>query len=295
MSVNSVAGLRTLFDDTIPVILPAPAAVFEKRAARLHSLAPGHAIGDYLEAMAALAGAQWIASRAPFIAEERCPDAAFPFDVRANPYGESCGRILEAILSEMQMVPLPEPSYAAISRLNAATPAAMESSARAILSGNIDGIDLAAAPFLAAALQVRWSNLASNARLGAGAEPIQHCPVCKSPPVAGVVLSGRQLRYLCCSLCATQWYVPRVTCTNCGSTANLSYFAVEGAADAAKAEACGQCKSYLKLFYLEKDPQAEVLADDLAALALDIMMADAGYSRSGVNLFFMTQNANIPQ
>jgi FdhE protein len=289
MSIESSAGLRAMTDETVPVILPAPATVFEKRAARLHSLAPGHAIGEFLEAMAMLVDAQRVASQSPFLEKERFADRVLPFNLRDRGYGESGRKILEVIISEMQTAPLPEPSHAALSHLNAMTDAGMESSATAILSGHIEGVDLAAAPFLAAALQVYWTGVASKVRAGAEERSIRHCPICSSPPVAGMILSARKLRYLCCSLCSTHWYVPRLTCSQCGSTAGLSYFKIDGAADGIKAEACSQCNTYLKLFYLENSPEAEAFSDDLATLTLDFMMADGGYSRSGINLFLLAE------
>jgi FdhE protein len=287
MSFESSAIFRTMTDETIPVIHPVPATIFEKRATRLHALAPGHAVGEYLEAMAMLADAQHIASHAPFLDKERFPDSPLPFNLQNFGYGEQCRRILEVIISEMQTTPLPEPSHAALSRLSASTPVELESSAAAILGGNIDGIDLAAAPFVAAALQVYWTGLASAVKVDAKERIAQNCPICASPPVAGMILSGRKLRYLCCSLCSTHWYVPRLTCSRCGSTAGLSYFTIEGAADGIKAETCSRCNAYLKLFYLENQPEAEAFSDDLATLTLDLMMADRGYSRNGVNLFLL--------
>jgi FdhE protein len=53
-----------------------------------------------------------------------------------------------------------------------------------------------------------------------------------------------------------------------------------------RAETCDSCKSYLKIVYHEKggfDP----VADDLATLALDILVDEAGYSRAGPNLLFV--------
>jgi FdhE protein len=78
-----------------------------------------------------------------------------------------------------------------------------------------------------------------------------------------------------------------VVCANCRATEGISYFAIEGVPGAAKAEACEQCRTYLKLFYLEKAPQAEPFADDVATLSLDLLMSEKGYSRSGVNLFLL--------
>jgi len=52
---------------------------------------------------------------------------------------------------------------------------------------------------------------------------------------------------------------------------------------AVRAETCEACKSYLKIVYSEKDA-VDPVADDLATLALDILVDEAGYSRSGPNL-----------
>ena len=40
------------------------------------------------------------------------------------------------------------------------------------------------------------------------------------------------------------------------------------------------------MFYMEKDNQVEAVADDLASLALDVLMDETGKARGGPNLFF---------
>jgi FdhE protein len=287
MNFEPSAIRQDIFEETVAVIHPAPARIFEQRASRLRSLAPGHAVSDYLDAMAWLARAQLSASQAPILAEEQAPPPALPFDVCTHHYGEACEKILEIIVSEMQMAPLPEPSHAALSRLSAATPGEIESAAHAILSGSLDGIDLAAASFLCAALQVYWTRMASIIPAETAGKVSRRCPVCGSAPVAGIILSSRKLRYLCCSLCATHWYFPRLTCSNCGSVERLSYFTTGKDAKGTKAETCNQCNTYLKLFYLEHTAEADAFADDLATIALDLMMGEGGYRRGGVNLFLL--------
>jgi len=54
-----------------------------------------------------------------------------------------------------------------------------------------------------------------------------------------------------------------------------------------KAEACDACHSYLKQVYMTKAPQADAVADDLATLTLDMLMAERDYLRSGPNLLFI--------
>jgi FdhE protein len=95
------------------------------------------------------------------------------------------------------------------------------------------------------------------------------------------------LRYLHCSLCDTEWNMARIQCSNCDNTSELGYFAVEGGGDAVKAEACDACHSYLKQMYMTKAPEVDPVADDLATLALDMLMAEREYLRSGPNLLFI--------
>ena len=181
----------------------------------------------------------------------------------------------------------------AIDRLQHMDSHALEVLADAILSGNHEGIDLAAAPFAAAALQVYWTHMTTT--LGArafGRNDISNlCPACASPPVSSVLRIGggeQGLRYLCCSLCETQWHMVRIKCSNCESTKDIGYYSIEGSSGAVKAESCDECGTYLKIAYMDKDPYVDPIADDLATLALDLMMDDNGKSRSGPNLFLMT-------
>jgi FdhE protein len=287
MSATSVAGFQPLPEETVPVISPVPAAIFEKRAARLRFLATGHAIGEYLEAMACLTEAQIAALQVFPPRSEKHLEPAPSLNACYHNYGETWQKVMGIIISRMLLVPLPEESRAALSRLKAAALAALEFSAQMMVCGNHDSVDLAASPFIAAALQVYWTDLASRIQSDAMEQTLYACPVCGSAPVAGVILGDRKLRYLCCSLCATHWYVPRLTCTKCGSTEHLVYFAVEGDENKSKAEACNRCHAYLKLFYLEGNPEAEAFTDDLATLGLDLLITEKSYNRSGVNLFLL--------
>ncbi len=76
----------------------------------------------------------------------------------------------------------------------------------------------------------------------------------------------------------------RIKCSNCESTEGINYYTLEGSNEAVKAECCDKCNFYLKLFYLEKDGQMEPTADDLATLALDMLMDREGKTRFGPNL-----------
>jgi FdhE protein len=105
--------------------------------------------------------------------------------------------------------------------------------------------------------------------------------------VAGVVLGDDKLRYLCCSLCGSEWNLVRIQCWSCRGTGGIRYLGVAGDDAGTKAEACESCHAYLKLFYREKMPDADPLADDVASLTLDLLAAQDGWARSGVNLFLL--------
>jgi FdhE protein len=90
-------------------------------------------------------------------------------------------------------------------------------------------------------------------------------------------------RYLHCALCASEWHLVRITCSQCHSTANIAYHSIEGGAEAVRAESCDECHTYRKILYQEKDTSVEPVADDLASLALDLLMSEAGYHRGSGN------------
>jgi hypothetical protein len=65
----------------------------------------------------------------------------------------------------------------------------------------------------------------------------------------------------------------------------------DGGTPAIRAESCDECHSYVKAFYMDKDSGVEAVADDLASIALDLLMADAGYERAGANLLLIPGEA----
>ena len=288
MSGPPPASPEGTLGEIIPLRLPVPDRLFEKRAGRFRALAPGHAAGDYLLALAALVEAQGLAChQVPIGLGAQDLSSALPLGVLEWPRGEAWRDALAVILSEMEKVPFPEPARAALARLGASAPAELEAFADALLAGCDDRLDLAAAPFLGAALQVYWTALAARLQTGSVERSERGCPVCGSPPVAGVVLGDDRLRYLTCSLCAAEWHLTRLICATCRAVDGISYFSLKGDPGAVKAEACQQCHTYLKLFYLEKGPSAEACADDVATLSIDLLMSEEGYARGGVNLFLL--------
>lgn len=284
----------------IPVFKPVTASVFAERAARLRVLAPGHSIEHYLVFASELCSLQAEAqSSLPTLevpdhqALAHCRDHGLPplsVDHHRRDYAwcEGLGYLTDRIDCDV----LPPQVARAIKRLDDAPHGELESAASNLLGGVYSEIDPSEAPFIAAALQLYWVKMALQLAEQTAAPPVSNglCPVCGSHPVASVVRVGgaqQGLRYLVCSLCASEWHLVRAKCSSCGSTEGISYLGLDGADEAVKAECCDECKSYLKVFYLEKDTGLVPAADDLATLALDILVEQEGYDRIGPNLLLM--------
>jgi FdhE protein len=196
---------------------------------------------------------------------------------------------LTRIIASLDRATLPASAGGTLDALERAEPAQLEAAASHLLAGAYAELDAGQAPFVAAALQVYWTRMALALGTDGFSRSVSYglCPLCGSHPVASVVRIGgaaQGLRYLVCSLCASEWHVVRVKCSACASTKGIGYLGIDGATEAIKAETCDECKTYLKIFYLEKDPAMEAVADDLATLALDMLVDEQGYNRVGPNL-----------
>jgi FdhE protein len=296
--------------------LPAGAQGFGERAARLRHLANAGPLREFLQFAALLAEHQqsmalWLAGTPLPDAQHlaRCREHAMPpLAFTSSKRDPAWRRALRSALDELRSGAAEAPA-AVIDRLRRESDDFLEAQASKIGAGAHAGLDLATAPLIASALQAYWTSMASRLApgdIGAGAAP-GLCPVCGSPPVASVVRIGGAAsghRYLHCSLCASEWHMVRIKCSHCESTKGISYHALQagegeaigdagvggvtaiaGAAEGAvKAETCEQCRSYLKIFSMEKDPGVEPVADDLASLALDLLMGEENYARTGTNM-----------
>lgn len=292
--------IEELDHNAIPrVRKPERASVFATRAARLRELAEDSPVADYLLLMAHLADAQQRAlknSEATGPSEARISLA----QTHGMPPLQAVGwqrepmwrDTLAAIVTHVGQVPgVPAEAVDVCRALNEALlddPQAVEDVADALLSEHTSTVDGAVAPFVIAALQVYWTDLASrfDDRQLPVVSPFGVCPMCGSLPVASVVRVGGQAegyRYLCCGLCATEWHMVRVKCTQCEDTETVAYQSIEGRSEAIRAETCDKCHTYRKIFYQEKDLNVEPVADDLASLMLDVLMGEAGYSRASGN------------
>lgn len=278
-----------------PLRLPPRQSPFAKRAARFRQLAEGRAsLAGYLALMADLAEVQhdlW-----ERFLQTPLPDSymiRLPLDLSSSHQAPVWREVLRLIAERLGAGS--GPLAALCERIRQATDEELESWAACLLGADFEGIDPGLAPFVAAALQANWTSSAARLdpdKFGA-MESGHRCPICGSWPVASVLQTGgsvQGLRYLCCSLCSTEWNRPRIHCIHCGSGKDVSYFGLEGAGEAVKAEACAGCKTYVKLMNREKEPFVDPFADDLATLALDILMAEEGYERLGFNPLLIPGN-----
>jgi FdhE protein len=303
------AGGQTPF-----LLWPERATLFAEREMRLRQLARGHAMEDFLGFMAELAHAQQQALVG--FASVPIPDGAAldraaklgvpPLPAVDWPRDPAWREALRTMLGGLRER-APQAAREVMDRLVAADDDWLEAQADCLLTGVMKGLDLAAAPLVAAALQVYWTHLVLAVQAGttSGGQPFGRiddetvCPCCGSRPVASITrTSGESLgqRYLSCSLCATQWHMVRIKCSHCLSTKSLAYQALQdahaegtqGVASASvQAETCDDCGHYLKIVHTDRDPMVEAVADDLATLTLDLLVSETGKRRHGVNLMLL--------
>jgi FdhE protein len=282
--------------------------IFRQRAERFAHLAKGHPVGGFLSFMAELATAQQSAidalSPLALPGEKQlllCYEHGLPPLGRQGWRREAAWRhALRQIIAAIPAVGLPAGARAAMERLGGAGDEALERWADAVLRGDLPMAESALSPFLAAALEVYWVRMATALDAGSLSQG-EHggsCPVCGSAPVAGTMRIGGELqglRYLSCALCGTEWHMVRIKCSQCQSTKGIAYYKVEGGPGASwgavKAETCEACRTYLKLLYMEKDADVDAVADDLATLSLDVLLAEQGWHRAAPNPFLLAEGS----
>jgi FdhE protein len=307
------AQIEAFAERSVPRLrLPDRATVYLKRAGRLSALSTGHAIGEYLELIAALCDAQ----------HQVCIQRG----AAATPPDHDRAQLLEGIARGAHGLPPLQASAwrrnalwrgtlvelcAAVSgrapvaartvceRLQREPPEWLEAQADRLLGVDPGALDLQSAPFLMAALQVYWLGLVQLLEQHPGAiatlvkgptEPAMGgvCPVCGTLPVTSVVRADAQYqgyRYLHCPLCACEWHLVRVKCSHCLSSEGIHYHYLPERSEAVRAESCDSCRTYRKILYHEQDPAAEAVADDLASLSLDLLMGVERYRRATGNPF----------
>jgi FdhE protein len=300
--------IETFAGASIPRIRPADREfVFARRAARLRKLAASSALGDYLQFLAALVDAQQavlahVSVPRPMAAQiERSSEHGMPpIHAATWPRAPQWRDTLEFLCAALAaQTGFPTGVSDSISVIRRAPPAWIEDQATSILEARNEAIDISVAPLVMAALQVHWVALAVQF----AADQVRAldvpgvCPLCGTLPVASLVCAlppYQGYRYLHCALCATEWHMVRVLCSQCGASGkNIAYHSVEGTAAgkspgdqgeaAVRAETCEQCRAYRKILYQEKDTGVEPVADDVASVSLDLLLGEQGYHRASGN------------
>jgi FdhE protein len=285
------------------VRLPDPTQVFSLRASRLRKLSEGHAVGDYLRLMAAVADAQQEVlnskvgeygvhneQRMHLAREHGMP----PLQATEWPRDERWHEVLHNLCSAIAATPgYPAGVARVCSSLQDWPAQKLEEQADLLLGvASERQVDASAAPFIMASLQVYWTRMVTSLTLDAVSTHVAAvdvagiCPACWTLPVASIVRAEKAhqgYRYLHCALCATEWHLVRIKCSHCESTEGIHYHSIQGGSQALRAEACDTCKTYRKICYQEHDMDIEPLADDLASLALDLLMTEEGFHRASGN------------
>ena len=148
-----------------------------------------------------------------------------------------------------------------------------------------------------------------------GKRDARHCPRCGGPPqLSYFAPAGEDLaagpRRLQCARCHAEWGYARMTCPGCGETssARLSIFSEEGTASGERGsvvrglpgpatdghqpalfphmriDACETCRRYVLSIDLVSDPHAVPEVDELAAIPLDLVARERGFSKITPNV-----------
>jgi FdhE protein len=281
------------------VQLPDPASIFRARARRFAALAEGSALKPYLLFLSRLADAQhevqaglpWPAMPEPGEIERARAFGMPPLDRGRFATDAVFEATFAGVVARARTIDMPPAAAQALERLMRAEAVEREALARNVVAESIPADALAAHVFAAASLQIHFARMASRLD-GKQLVPVGDgvCPCCGGPPVASLVVgwpSAPGARYCACSLCGALWNYVRIRCTQCGSTKGISFQEVAGGGGAAKAETCDHCHAYLKVFYQDKEPSIEPVADDVASLALDLLMRAGPYRRAAFNPFLL--------
>lgn len=279
--------------------LPDPTTIFAYRAARLRELAQAHELAPYLTFLAGLADVQNAIQPGlaqpdvpPLDARERAREFNMPSLDRSRfliePVFETT---LDRLFDGATSLNMPVTAREALLAARDAAAPIRDAMVRAVLAESIPIETLASHVFVAAALQVHFARVAAQldaSRLVPVGDAV--CPVCGGPPVASVIVGWQEAantRFCTCSLCETWWHYVRIRCTACGTTKGIGYKEIEGLQSNVQAETCEECHSYAKILHQHKDPSLEPVADDVATLALDILVKEAGYRRSAFNPYLL--------
>lgn len=280
-----------------PVIFPVLDKLYERRLKQLSILADTREEdGAYFHFLTHLVGAQkHLLAQTPLSHDdieaiqtllELGPDAE---DFESRLSGITCWQVAYANLTKQLEPFLPQQVQTHLTDLSA-NKAQLAHVATCLLKADYQQVNAGAAVVLWAALSTCWAQAVAVQQKTTITQPVTQavcCPCCHAPPVASLVLGGARegLRYLQCSLCEARWHKVRAVCVDCGATGQIDHWTLDDAKSPIQVETCGDCKSYIKAFRLDHDPELEAVADDLGSFSLDKAMEEEGFMRIGINPF----------
>jgi FdhE protein len=218
--------------------LPVRSLLFFDRQLRLRQLAASHPMREYLVFIADLAQAQHQVLQDYAAVTLPGHDALEAAAKVLKPPMPAFGWTRDAVwLAELRRLlglfrgRLPEGAARdTLDRVVAADDAWIEQQADRLSRRIMFGLDLAAAPLIAAGLQAYWTQLVLQVAEREGenifgrTDPGTECPCCGSVPTVSITRIGADeagFRYLHCSLCSTEWHYVRIKCTHCESTKGI--------------------------------------------------------------------------
>lgn len=280
-------------------ILPDPELIFLTRSERFAALAPGHQLEPYLMFLAALSRAQHDvqaslappelppADRLAMAREHKMPPISFAHVA----LGDVADATFKGIVDQLAVAELTDAARVAVENVRTASAADRAAMMRAVLMDDVPETAIAEHVLAAAAVQVHLTRLAARLdvdTLSSVADAA--CPACGSGPVSSMVVGRNGMhgsRFCICSICATNWHVVRIKWLSCGSEQGIAYQSIEGGSLVVMGETCESCHSYVKILHQHKDAALDPVADDVASLALDLVLGKDGWVRASANPFLL--------
>ncbi|SMY38600.1 formate dehydrogenase accessory protein FdhE [Photobacterium andalusiense] len=292
MSVNILDKdtiIKQKSDGFRPLIIGDPATIFHARAARLRQLAQDSFMADYL-----LLAGQIVQQQLHLVdtfngaVQQQLQTQTLTWPLKID---SSWQAILDPMLTQLTSALRPVVSddiVKVIDNISQIDQQTLQHYFHALQQNQAERVPADIAIILWSCINTLMSLIMANTQLEwqpeANAKQ-SHCPLCGGAPAASLI-QGSGHRYLHCSQCEAQWHRLRAECTQCGDSENIQLQS-ETLEDSVRAETCSHCQSYLKMLVLEKNPQLDPIADDLATIVLDQKLGEMEFYRSGFNPFLL--------
>lgn len=283
------------------LLLPPPKDLFTRRKERLRRLSHEHSLGSWLNYLAAISEAQQAALGKLAAESFDWLDARQLVSIPVAPaMFAKIAASYELLAAKAAQASETRSGTETTARVQSLSPEKLEQAVKRCLllahaqteAAGRDLTDLV----VAAAMQVVWTAAAQHLVVtDLNPANSEFCPVCACAAVGSILLAGAGkagLRYQQCCLCASRWNVVRAHCTLCDEGSTVHYLSLDGANQAIGAETCDHCHGYAKIFFQDRDPDVDPVADDLATLALDVLVGEEGFGRAAPNLFLCEGEAS---